>query len=257
MNIALLTDFGTKDYFVGAMKGVILRINENAKIIDITHDIEPQNIKSASFNLRACYKNFPEKTIFVAVVDPGVGSDRRAILVETSDYFFIAPDNGLLSFVFNNGENFRVIKITDEKFFNKPVSNTFHGRDIFAPVAAHLSIGVKPEEFGGLINDFVKLKEIEPRKILAGEIEAQIIHIDHFGNIITNLAKPDLAEKFRVELNNQNIENLKSFYAEAEKDEVFMIFGSAGFLEIVAFQNSAQKILNVQNGDKIKVLFGN
>lgn len=257
MNIALLTDFGTKDYFVGAMKGVILRINENAKIIDITHDTEPQNIKSASFNLRACYKNFPEKTIFVAVVDPGVGSDRQAILVETSDYFFIAPDNGLLSFIFNEDENFRVIKITNEKFFNKPVSNTFHGRDIFAPVAAHLSNSIKPEEFGDVINDFVRLEEIEPRKISADEIEAQIIHVDHFGNIITNLIKQDVPESFHIEINDQRIENIKNFYAEAEKDEVFMIFGSAEFLEIVAFQNSAKEILNVQNGDKIKVLFEN
>lgn len=257
MNIALLTDFGTKDYFLGAMKGVILRINENAKIIDITHDIEPQNIKSASFNLRACHKNFPKKTIFVAVVDPGVGSDRRAILVETSDYFFIAPDNGLLSFVFNEDKNFRVVKITNEKLFNKPVSQTFHGRDIFAPAAAHLSKGVKPEEFGDVIDDFVRFEEIKPRKISGNGIEAQIIHTDHFGNIITNLTKQDSPENFRVEINNQRIENLKNFYAEARKDEVFMIFGSAGFLEIVAFRNSAEKILNVQSGDKIKVIIGN
>ena len=151
MIIALLTDFGTKDYFVGAMKGVILNINENAKIIDITHEIEPQNIRSASFTLRACYKNFPPKTIFVAVVDPGVGSERRAILVETEDYFFIAPDNGLLSFIFNESDDFLVYEITNEKFFNQPVSQTFHGRDIFAPCAAHLSKGVLPAEFGKVI----------------------------------------------------------------------------------------------------------
>ena len=257
MIIALLTDFGTKDYFVGAMKGVISQIDENAKIIDITHEIEPQNIDSASFNLRACYKNFPEKTIFVAVVDPGVGSDRRAILVETPDYYFIAPDNGLLSFVFYESSYLGVIHIKNEKFFNKPVSKTFHGRDIFAPVAAHLSKGVKPEEFGDEINDFVVSEELGPRKISAAEIEAQIIHIDHFGNIITNLTRRDLTENFYLEIDNQRIEILKNFYAEAEKDEVFMIFGSAGFLEIVAFQNSAQKKLNVRNGDKIKVLMTN
>lgn len=257
MIIALLTDFGTKDYFVGAMKGVISQINENAKIIDITHDIEPQNINSAAFNLRACYKNFPKKTIFVSVVDPGVGSDRRAILVETPDYYFIAPDNGLLSFIFAKTKDYRVIKITNEKFFNRPTSKTFHGRDIFAPVAAHLSNGVKPEELGDEINDFVVSEEIKPRKISPNEIEARIIHLDHFGNIVTNFTKQDLPENFYLEISNQRIEKMKNFYAEAEKDEVFMIFGSAGFLEVVAFQNSAQKLLNVRNGDKIKVLVTN
>lgn len=254
MNIALLTDFGTKDYFVGAMKGVIFQIDENAKIIDITHDIEPQNVKSASFNLRACYKNFPKKTIFVAVVDPGVGSDRRAVLVETSDYYFIAPDNGLLSFIFNEAESFRVIKIANEKFFIQPTSKTFHGRDIFALCAAHLSKGVNPEEFGDEMDDFARIPEIKPRNISENEIEAQIIHIDRFGNIITNLTKEDLPQKFHLQTNDRKIEKLKSFYAEAEKDEIFMIFGSAGFLEIVAFRNSAQKLLNIRNDDKIKVI---
>lgn len=252
MIIALLTDFGTKDYFVGAMKGAILTINENAKIVDITHEIEPQNINSASFNLRACYNNFPTKTIFVAVVDPGVGSNRRAILVETKDYFFIAPDNGLLSFVFNEQEKFRVIEITNDEFFIKPLSKTFHGRDIFAPVAAHLSNGIAPRKFGSEINDFVKLPEIKPHKISANEIEAQIIHIDHFGNIITNFTKEDLPSEFQIEINNQKIKKNFNFYAEAERDEIFTIFGSAGFLEIVAFQNSAQKLLNVRKDDKIK-----
>ena len=165
MIIALLTDFGTKDYFVGAMKGVILGINENAGIIDITHEIEPQNISEASFTLRACYKNFPSHTIFVAIVDPGVGSKRRAILVETEDYFFIAPDNGLLSFVFNESEDFTVYEITNEKFFYHPVSKTFHGRDIFAPCAAHLSKKMLPSEFGKEINDFINFSETKPRKV--------------------------------------------------------------------------------------------
>lgn len=252
MIIALVTDFGTKDYFVGALKGVILQINENAKIIDITHEIEPQNINSAAFNLRACYKNFPPQTIFVAVVDPGVGSNRRAILVETKDCFFIAPDNGLLSFVFNETENLRVIEITNENFFVHPLSKTFHGRDVFAPVAAHLSNGIAPEKFGVRINNFIKLPEIKPHKISENEIEAQILHLDHFGNVITNLTKNDLPFDFQIEINGQKIKMNFDFYAQAERDEIFTIFGSAGFLEIVAFQNSAQKLLNVRKDDKIK-----
>ncbi len=253
MQITLLTDFGTKDYFVGAMKGVILSIDKRAQIVDITHEIPPQEIRSAAFTLCACFRDFPEKTIFVAVVDPGVGSSRRAILVETENYFFIAPDNGLLSFVFNESDNFRVFEITNENFFRKPVSQTFHGRDIFAPVAAHLSAGAKPAEFGKEITDFVKFEETKPRNINETQIEAEIIHADHFGNLITNLKKEDLSENFVLNIGEEKIEKLQAFYAEAEKSELFMIFGSAGFLEIVAFQDSAREILNAKIGDKFIV----
>ena len=141
-----MTDFGNRDYYVGAMKGVILSINPDARIIDITHDIEPQNITSAAFVLSACYRDFPPATIFVCVVDPGVGSERRAIVVESNDHIFVGPDNGLFSFVLN--PNARVIAIKNDRFFRKPVSSTFHGRDIFAPVAAHLSLGIDLHELG-------------------------------------------------------------------------------------------------------------
>ncbi|HVE58685.1 MAG TPA: SAM-dependent chlorinase/fluorinase [Pyrinomonadaceae bacterium] len=251
--IALLTDFGTKDYFVGAMKGAILSIAPNAQIVDITHEIAPQNIRSASFTLRACSKNFPAKTIFVAVVDPGVGSERRAILVETGDYFFVAPDNGLLGFVFNEAEEFRVFELTNRRFFARQVSATFHGRDIFAPVAAHLSKGVKADEFGAAITDFVRFKETKPRKISVSEIEAEIIEIDRFGNLITNLKREALPESFALEIGGERIEKLRNYFAEAEKSEIFMITGSAEFLEIVAFQASAKNILKAEIGQKITV----
>jgi hypothetical protein len=251
--IALITDFGTRDYFVGAMKGVILSINAAAQIVDITHEIPAQDIGAASFNLRACYENFPRKTIFVAVVDPGVGSARRAILVEAKDYYFIAPDNGLLSFIFNREENFRVFELSDERFFLRPLSRTFHGRDVFAPCAAHLSKGVNPAEFGVEIKDFIFFAENDPRKISETEIEAEIIHVDRFGNLITNLKKEELTENFFVEINETNIDIIRSYYAEAEKDELFLIAGSAGFLEIAAFENSAAKLLNAARGQKIFV----
>ncbi len=253
MIIALLTDFGTRDYFVGAMKGVILSVNRAAKIIDITHEIAPQDINSASFILQNCYREFPAKTIFTAIVDPGVGSDRRAILVETDQYYFIAPDNGLVSFVFDESKNHRVFKIENEIFFRQPVSRTFHGRDIFAPCAAHLSVGVKPSEFGSEINDFIVLSNPNPRRISEKEIEADIIFIDHFGNLITNLKADDLAGKFFIEINGQKIEKLREFFAEAKTDELFMIEGSAGFLEIAAFRNSAKNLLNAEIGQKIIV----
>jgi S-adenosylmethionine hydrolase len=253
MNIALLTDFGTQDYFVGAMKGVILSINNNAKIIDITHEIAPQDIRAASFTLRACYKNFPAKTIFTAIVDPGVGSEPRAILVETEDYFFIAPDNGLLSFAFGEANNFRVFGISNKDFIAEKISTTFHGRDIFAPVAAHLSRGLKPVEFGKEIKDFIRSKETKIQKIAENMIEAEIIHADRFGNLITNLKKEDLPENFVLEIGESRIERLQNYFAEAKKSEIFMIFGSTSFLEIVAFQDSAKKLLRAEIGQKILV----
>lgn len=246
MMIALLTDFGTQDYFVGAMKGTIFSINESAQIVDITHDIPPQDIQSASFTLRACYKDFPAKTIFTAIVDPGVGSDRRAILVETANYYLIAPDNGLLSFIFDEDKTFRVFELADEKYFKHPVSDTFHGRDIFAPAAAHLSNGVKPAEFGKELKDFVRFEENKRHRISGGKFEAEIIHIDRFGNLITNLKKEDLPDDFSIVINGKRISRLQRFFAESIENELFMILGSSGFLEIAAFQDSAANLLNIK-----------
>lgn len=253
MTIALLTDFGTADYFVGAMKGAILSINENARIVDITHEIAAQNISQAAFTLRACCKNFPPRTIFTIVVDPGVGSHRRAIAVEKDEYFFVAPDNGLLSFIFEDEKDFRVFELTNERFFAENVSRTFHGRDIFAPVAAHLSNGIRAGEFGAEIKDFVSFKTSKPENISPEEIEAEIIHIDRFGNLITNLEAQDLPGKFAVELNGKTINNLRKFFAEAETNEVFMILGSANFLEIAANQNSAADLLKARIGQTIRL----
>lgn len=251
--IALLTDFGTKDYFVGALKGVILTINSKVRIIDITHDIEPQSIVSAIFILRACYRDFPAKTIFVAVIDPGVGSERRAILVETDKYFFIAPDNGILSFVFEEVKKYRVYELTNSIYFAQNISNTFHGRDIFAPVSAHLSGGVMPEEFGNEIKDFIVLHNSKPEKISENEVEAEITHMDRFGNLVTNLKKEDLPDRFLLEIGQISLDKVQNFYAEANKSEIFLILGSAGFLEIAAFQDSAKNILNSKIGDKFKL----
>ncbi len=250
MIIALLTDFGIRDYFVGAMKGAILTVNETVKIVDITHEIPAQDISSGSFTLRACYKNFPKKTIFVAVVDPGVGSRRRAILVETPDYYFVAPDNGLLSFIFNEKTNFRVFELTEKKFFAANVSRTFHGRDVFAPAAAHLSKGAAPNEFGAETKDFVHHATTKPQKVSENEIEAEILNIDRFGNMITNLEEKDLFEKFTLQIGEKIIDKLQNFFAEAADGEVFMILGSAGFLEIVAFGDSAASLLDAKIGQK-------
>ncbi len=253
MTIALLTDFGTQDYFVGAMKGAILSIDPKAKIIDITHQIPPHDIRAAAFTLCACYKDFPGKTIFVAVVDPGVGSDRKAILVETEKFYFVAPDNGLLSLVLDEEQDFRVFELTNENYFAKEISSTFHGRDIFAPVAAHISNGVSPSEFGSEIDVFIRFETSKPRQISAEKFEAEIIHTDRFGNLITNIPAKDLPEKFRLEVNEKRIENHLKCYAEAESDDIFSICGSADFLEIAAKENSASKLLNARNGSIVLV----
>src|SRR3954469_15734453 len=195
MLITLLTDFGTADYFVGAMKGVILSINGDARIVDLTHEIPPHDIMSGAFTLAAACRNFPAGTIHVAVVDPGVGSARRPILVSSRHQLFVGPDNGLFSFIYQDEADKRVIHLTNESFFRRPVSATFHGRDVFAPVAAALSKGVAPEEFGPAIKDYVRLPEIKPRPLGAGQLEASVIHLDRFGNCVTNLTRQEITEE--------------------------------------------------------------
>ncbi len=253
MPIALITDFGTKDYFVGAMKGVILAINDNVNIVDISHDVPPQDIQSAGFMLEACYRDFPSGTIFTAVVDPGVGSDRRAILVLTSQYKFVAPDNGLLSFVFESSENFNVFEISNEKLFRRPVSKTFHGRDIFAPCAAHLSLGAAPSEFGEEISDFSAFQRDKPGKLKDGKIRGTIIHRDRFGNLVTNLKPRDLPDHFQLLINGSKVEKVNDHYAQGTDSEPFLIIGSAGYLEIAAFRGSASDLLNARVGDSVLI----
>lgn len=251
MVIALLTDFGTQDYFVGAMKGVILSIAPDVPIVDITHEIPPQDIRAAAFTLAACYRDFPKGTIFVAVVDPGVGSDRRSICVDAAGYRFLGPDNGSLTFVLD--DETRVFHLTNEKFFLRPVNQTFHGRDVFAPVAAHLAKGIALAEFGPEIDDPVRFDSTPPRKISDSEIEGQILHIDRFGNLISNLGRADLSGGFTLEINGQEISDHRKFYSERPAGELFSIFGSAGYLEISSFRASAAERLRARVGDKITV----
>jgi S-adenosylmethionine hydrolase len=252
MIITLLTDFGTRDHFVGAMKGVILSLNPEARIVDITHEIPPQDINAAGFSLFACYKNFPRRTIHLSVVDPGVGSERRAILAVSGEQYFIAPDNGLLSFIYAAEENIKVFELNRERFFQKEVSRTFHGRDIFAPVAAWLSRGVLPEELGDEIADFVRFEIGRPQKAGENTLRGEILHVDRFGNCITNFDKQLLPESFHLEIKGHKVAKLQNFYAEADdRDKLFMLFGSAGLLEISAFRDSAAEIMNVEAGERV------
>lgn len=262
--ITLLTDFGTADYFVGAMKGAILSVNPDARIFDITHEIPPHDIRAAAFTLYHSYRTFPPETIHVAVVDPGVGSTRRPLLVRAGGHFFIGPDNGLFSYIFYYYDvSVDVFELSNEKYFRPSVSATFHGRDLFAPVAGALSKGVFPEELGTEVyDDYVRLDlDFYPMMNNDGLLEASIIHIDHFGNCITNLTHRDFAEEMaerweKIVINGQEIKSFRDFYAQqsVDSEELFAIWGSAGFLEIVACQDSAARRLNAVRGQKLVIV---
>lgn len=259
--ITLLTDFGSQDYFVGAMKGVILSIYPGASIVDITHEIPPQDIRAAAFNLLAVYKDFPTGTIHVAVVDPGVGSARRGIMIECAGLFFVGPDNGLFSWICDRERKFRAIHLSNQGFFRHPISDTFHGRDVFAPVAAALASGVALEEFGPAIDDLTQLESLEPESGDGGVTKAMIIHIDRFGNCVTNLTRQHLtanqiAGGAKLVIKGREISAIRSFYADSGGDqgELCGIFGSAGFLDIAARDSSAARILSAQRGDPVLLI---
>ena len=252
--ITLLTDFGTGDYFVGAMKGIILSVNPGAALIDITHDIPPQDVQAAAFTLLACYRSFAQGTIHVAVVDPGVGSTRRPILAVAGRQFFIGPDNGILSYVLDNEPDQTIFHITSEQFFRKPLSATFHGRDVFAPVAAALSTGLSSDSFGPKIDDPVKLSALRPVLGRNSKVSGRIIHIDRFGNCVTNIERSSLSDNTPVSLmvKGKRVEAFREFYGEAGADKKpFAIWGSAGFLEVSARNRSAAKMLGLKRGDEI------
>lgn len=261
--ITLLTDFGRSDYFVAALKGVILSANPKASIVDITHDIPPQDIEAGAFTLLAATPSFPEGAIHVAVVDPGVGSARRPILVKLGSQFFVGPDNGIFSYVCETSENLgvspRVLHLTNAKYFRRDVSATFHGRDIFAPVAAALSLGVKPSALGTAISDFVRLPPLRPTTSRTGRLAARIIHIDRFGNCVTNISQRDLTAKMIaagavLRIKRKYVKSFREYFAEGTgREKVFGIWGSAGFLELAAMNDSAARLLNAGRGDEVMV----
>jgi S-adenosyl-L-methionine hydrolase (adenosine-forming) len=256
--ITLLTDFGNDDYFAAAMKGVILSNNPAARIVDITHDIPAQDVEAAAFTLFAAHTAFPRGTIHIAVVDPGVGSDRRAILIKVAGQFFVGPDNGIFSYVCDGAQP-RVFHLNNPKYFRHPVSDTFNGRDIFAPVAAALSRGIALKKLGVEVNDYVRLPSLQAGVSRDGVITGQIIHIDHFGNCVTNITPNELTDKmiaagFRLAIHEYQVDRFRRYFAaEPDSNSVFCIWGSAGFLEVVVKNNSAAKRLKVKRGDSVFV----
>lgn len=256
--ITFLTDFGDEGGYPGVMKGVALSINPDCHVIDMTHQVSPQNIEEAAFLLNNCCSYFPEQSIHVVVVDPGVGRKRKPILVETDKYWFVGPDNGVFSFVFSM-EGFKAVwQITNKSYFLPEVSSTFHGRDIFSPVAAHLSLGVPPEKLGKELKEFVVLKDLEPT-LKAGAIKAKVVYVDHFGNLISNVSK-DLfgqfvADKpFRIAVGGKMIQKLSLSYADGRDGEVLALFGSSRWLEISVRNGNCQRELGIRKGAEIDVV---
>ncbi len=264
--ITLTTDFGLCDAYVAEMKGVILGINPDARFVDICHTIKPQNITQAAFVLHTAYRFFPERTIHIVVVDPGVGSPRRAVLLRTPFADYIAPDNGILSYIIQEvaekpvtGSTVKLkpgataISLTKSKYWRKRVSATFHGRDIFAPVAAHLSLGKPPGEFGTQINTLVTMPLLYPHKTQNG-MTGHIVHIDNFGNLITNVGEQDLPKKregIAISVGGKRIHGLSRTYHDGAG--LLSLIGSHGYLEISLKNGSAAGFLGVGTGDQVRI----
>jgi len=256
--ITLLTDFGTKDHYVTSMKGAILNINPRCTLIDITHHITPHDIKEGAFILGNAYSSFPKGTIHLSVVDPGVGGLRKPILLVTTNYFFVGPDNGLFTFALKREKVKKAVALTNPKYFLSPVSNTFHGRDLFAPVAAYLSLGVKPEAFGPALNSWVEL-DFAKTRIREGRLIGEILHIDAFGSLISNIGNEQLFHfvkdhSFVIRVGKRTIRGLKKGYWEGKRNEAMALIGSGGFLEISVREGNAQKVLRVKKGDQVTIV---
>lgn len=245
--VTLTTDFGIKDHYVGAMKGAMLSINPDVVIVDITHQIPPQNIFSGALALRNFYRYFPEGTIHVAVVDPGVGNGRKPIALEADGYIFIGPDNGIFTFICRESKSVKVFEISNSKYVLPNVSNTFHGRDIFGPAAAHISLGTSPESLGNRIKKSVMISIKQP-KILSDEIIGEFIYVDSFGNLISNIPTELIKPGSRIYVGKKMINGISKSYADGQKGELIAIIGSSGLLEISVTQGRASNV--IRNGGK-------
>jgi len=256
--ITLTTDFGTRDWFVGAMKGAMLNVNPDAILVDLAHEVAGGDIRGGAFSLMAGYPFFPKGTVHVAVVDPGVGGPRQAIVVQTANYFFVGPDNGVLSFALARERIKSIRRLENEDYFRKPVSRTFHGRDIFAPVAAYLSRGVSVEAFGPALTEHVTLDWPEARvQAGKGRIEGEIVHVDRFGNLITNIGAETMRmfgdKPCEVFSGNRRLCPIAPFYGAVSAGRPLAVAGSTGFLEIAVNGASAADWLDLGVGDEVNV----
>jgi hypothetical protein len=263
--ITLTTDFGLSDAYVGCMKGVMLGIAPAVRLVDITHSVRPQEIHQAAYLVQTFYRSFPPGTVHLVVVDPGVGSTRRPIVLQTPEALFVAPDNGVLTYAWRDAllrwepNELVVYELTNRAFWLSQVSNTFHGRDIFAPVAAHLASGVMPDTLGPQLPGLVEAALEQPAPGRQGELVGRIIHVDHFGNCITNvtpehLESAGMAGLITVQIIDQRIPGPFRTYAEGTPGSLLTLIGSSNRLELAVCNGSAARTLGVGIGDTVKIL---
>jgi len=254
--ITLTTDFGLADHFAGVMKGVILAINPSARMVDISHQVSPFEIPEAGFLIAQAWRHFPKHTVHIVVVDPGVGTLRRPILAEAQGHYFLAPDNGVLSMIYAAGPH-KVRAVTAEKYFLKPVSRTFHGRDVFAPVAAHLSRGTPAARFGKIIQDYARQEFYKPVRTGKRIWSGTILKIDRFGNLITNFHISEFptvtTRPFLLRVGAETVGFFAATYAECSVGELCLIEGSSGYLEVAMKQASAAKRLGCAVGSPVEL----
>ncbi|MBC2713895.1 MAG: SAM-dependent chlorinase/fluorinase [Desulfobacteraceae bacterium] len=261
--ITLITDFGTSDPYVGIMKGVILSVDPSAAIIDITHEIEPQDVSGAAYCIYSAYRYFSPGSIHVVVVDPGVGSHRSIIVLSMAGHYFLAPDNGVLSLILKCGKVDSITKVENDVYFLKPVSNTFHGRDIFAPVAGHLSKGLPVDRLGPEIKtDQTALLDLPmPYQSQNGEIVGTVIGVDHFGNLITNIDYQFIQKTFgfvierdlKISIAGHQIAGLSACYRDAGLQSLLAVIGSMGFIEISVNCGSASEFCGESKGSIVTI----
>jgi S-adenosylmethionine hydrolase len=261
--ITLTTDFGSSDHFVGAMKGVILDIVPEAQIIDICHSVQPFDVLDGALTISQAYSYFPTRTVHVVVIDPGVGTARRPILASSDKYHFVAPDNGVLSMVYAREERMHVRHITSQHYFLQPVSNTFHARDIFSPVAAFLAKEVDSLKFGDEVEDYVRFSAPKPKAVDENRLRGVVLKVDRFGNLITNVTPQDApklfegaAQAFKIVVGSREITEIHNAYAEGAPGEVIGILGSMGFLEIAANRGAAAQLTGAGKGSDVTIILG-
>ncbi len=260
--IALLTDFNWSSWYVGVMKGVIFGINPSVKIVDLCHDISSQDVQEGSFVLGNGFRYFPNGTIFLCIVDPGVGGNRRNLIIKTEKYYFIAPDNGILSCVFEKGKVEKAFEVRPGKYTLEPQGSTFMGRDVFAPVAAHLSQGVSPEEMGREIDSVLTIPAIRPYLNGKGELSGRVAYIDTFGNIITNISEETIRLEFgknvmlkdiSLRLMKKKISGIYDYYDEGKAGKLMALLNSWGYLEIAVNKGNACRTLGLTERRSLKI----
>jgi len=261
--ITFTTDFGLTEHHVGVMKGVIHSINPAAQIIDISNAVQSFDLLDGALAISQAYSYFPKDTVHLVVVDPGVGSSRRPILVSAGQYQFVAPDNGVLSLIYQKEERLSARHVTADHYFLQPVSNTFHARDVFSPIVAYLAKGVDPAKFGEEVTDFVRFSAPKPKAVNESTLRGVVLKVDRFGNLITNITPQDAPmlfteepTAFKIVVGKREITEIKSAYALGAPGEVFGILGSMGYLEIAANRGAAAQLMGVSKGTDVNIVLG-